>query len=110
MGSISEFNEFMMGFVSHYNCKMEVDINEDGMYVYNLGSEVNWNVLFLVHPTGVVLKISYSCLPYSNVYYDVFYDIAKSSILYDSDNYAIMQRDVKKLIDTIIDGAIKERG
>ena len=99
---VSDFNNIRLWFAENYNCNMKVNINEDGIYIYQLSVPRKWTVLMYVHHSGVLLKICYNLMSTVNVY-DVYYDIGKSRVLYDIDNYMFMKWEIKSLIDILVD-------
>ena len=94
---LEEFNKVAMDFVLAYGCQLSVTTSDDGPSHYRLSQKDKWAVLFIVHPSGLVLDVDYNFRA-DACNYDVFYDIKKSSAWYGIGNYELLMDRVRTLM------------
>lgn len=96
---LEEFNKVMMNFVLAYGCQLSVTTSDDGPTHYRLSQKDKWAVLFIVHPSGLVLDVDYN-LRADACNYDVLYDIKKSDCTFGIGNYEYLINKLKTLMAT----------
>ena len=104
---LDEFNKLMMDFVLAYGCQLSVTTTDDGPSHYRLSQKSKWAVLFIVHPSGLVLGVDYNFK--ADAYnYDVLYDIKKSDCTFGIGNYEYLINKLKTLMATNFIHPVKE--
>lgn len=96
---LDEFNKVMMDFVLAYGCQLSVTTTDDGPSHYRLSQKDKWAVLFIVHPSGLVLDVNYN-LSADACNYNVLYDIKKSDCTFGIGNYEYLINKLKTLMTT----------
>lgn len=104
---LDEFNKVMMDFVLAYGCQLSVTTTDDGPSHYRLSQKDKWAVLFIVHPSGLVLDVNYN-LSADACNYDVLYDIKKSDCTFGIGNYEYLINKLKTLMATNFINPVKE--